>query len=299
MTARRSGVAHPRPAGDLRERTTAADTKTRLAVEQADIDARRFQGGSRPAAGPGANVGIGVAPGNCRRGKNRHAGSLPRRVRVRGVRGDGAPKSAKSLWLVPCGTRAPSGAPITAVAATGPAFVRSVAHRIAPTDPSASSWQGLLVAPEGAPMPPECLVATRPAGAAPRPASRRLMNTPLAGRGGCIISEVWEAGIMRGQLPHIHSPLWRGRPAAREAGDWRRASGDWFLRSSPLTPHRAPDGARARPGMTGSLLQRSGERADVLPAKAGIQGQPRRARALDTGFRRYDGAAGRVLNLSG
>ena len=36
-----------------------------------------------------------------------------------------------------------------------------------PTDPSASSWPGLLVAPEGAPTPPECLVATRPAGAAP------------------------------------------------------------------------------------------------------------------------------------
>ena len=84
--------------------------------------------------------------------------------------------------------------------ATGPAFVRSVAQRHAPTDPSASSWQGLLVAPEGAPMPPECLVATRPAGAAPRPASRRLMIAPLSGRGGCIYSEVREAGIMRGQL---------------------------------------------------------------------------------------------------
>ena len=40
----------------------------------------------------------------------------------------------------------------------------------APTEPSASSWQGLLVVPEGAPLPPGCLVATRPAGAAPRPA---------------------------------------------------------------------------------------------------------------------------------
>jgi hypothetical protein len=27
------------------------------------------------------------------------------------LRGDGAPRSAKSLWLVPCGTQAPRGAP--------------------------------------------------------------------------------------------------------------------------------------------------------------------------------------------
>ena len=40
---------------------------------------------------------------------------------------------------------------------------------VLPTDPSASSWQGLLVAPQGVPLPPECLVATRPAGAAPHP----------------------------------------------------------------------------------------------------------------------------------
>ena len=123
---------------------------------------------------------------------------LPRRGKRPEFEGDGAPKSAKSLWLVPCGTRAPRGAPIADVSGNGPCFrpVRRASN--APTDPSASSWQGLLVAPEGAPMPPECLVATRPAGAAPRPASRRLMIAPLSGRGGCIISEVWEAGIMRG-----------------------------------------------------------------------------------------------------
>jgi hypothetical protein len=49
---------------------------------------------------------------------------------------------------------------------------------VLPTDPSASSWQGLLVAPQGVPLPPECLVATRPAGAAPRPASRRVEKRP-------------------------------------------------------------------------------------------------------------------------
>ena len=63
--------------------------------------------------------------------------------------------------------RAPRGAPITAFSGNGPCFrpVRRTSN--APTDPSASSWQGLVVAPEGAPMPPGCLVATRPAGAAP------------------------------------------------------------------------------------------------------------------------------------
>jgi hypothetical protein len=44
-------------------------------------------------------------------------------------------------------------------------------------------------------MPPECFVATKPAGAAPRPASRRLMIAPLSGRGEYRIREVWEAGI--------------------------------------------------------------------------------------------------------
>ena len=42
--------------------------------------------------------------------------------RVRSLRGDGAPKSAKSLWLVPCGTRAPPGAPIAAFSGNGPCF---------------------------------------------------------------------------------------------------------------------------------------------------------------------------------
>jgi hypothetical protein len=50
---------------------------------------------------------------------------------------------------------------------TGPRFpVPAMAGR------SASSWQGLeIVVPGGAPMPPECLVASRPAGAAPHPAA--------------------------------------------------------------------------------------------------------------------------------
>src|SRR6185312_16123114 len=107
--------------------------------------------------------------------------------------GDGAPKSANLVARDRRIARAPRGAPITAFSGTGPCFRPVRAQANAPTDPSASSWQGLLVAPEGAPMPPECLVATRPAGAAPRPASRRLMKRPLEGRGEGIISEVCEA----------------------------------------------------------------------------------------------------------
>ena len=61
---------------------------------------------------------------------------------------------------------------------TGPCFrpVRRAAN--APTDPSASSWQGLLVAPEGAPLPPECLVARGPR-RRPLPPSQRLARAPL------------------------------------------------------------------------------------------------------------------------
>src|SRR3970040_1423601 len=43
------GTAHRRPAGDLLDGAAPADAKPRLAVEQANIDARRFQGGFCPA----------------------------------------------------------------------------------------------------------------------------------------------------------------------------------------------------------------------------------------------------------
>jgi hypothetical protein len=62
--------------------------------------------------------------------------------------------------------RAPSGAPHAAISNTGPRFpLPTLAGR------SASSWQGPVVAPGGAPMPPECRTAIRPAGAATRPAA--------------------------------------------------------------------------------------------------------------------------------
>ena len=129
--------------------------------------------------------------------RTRHAGSLPRRSRP-GLRGDGAPRSAKSYGSCLAARGRLRGAPITAFSGTGPRFSPVRRASPAPTEPSASSWQGLLVAPEGAPMPPECFVATKPAGAAPRPASRRLMIAPLSGRGGGIISAVRKAGVMRG-----------------------------------------------------------------------------------------------------
>ena len=87
-----------------------------------------------------------------------------------GCEGGWRAEKRKILWLVPCGTRAPRGAPNRgrlrqrALLSSGPSRSNT------PTEPSASSWQGLLVVPEGAPLPPGCLVATRPAGAAPRPA---------------------------------------------------------------------------------------------------------------------------------
>ena len=103
--------------------------------------------------------------------RTRHEFSLPRRLRVRRVRGDGAPKSA-NLWH-PRSLQTTAGASRRAnrsvCSASGPALVRSVAHLRA--DRAFSQLlAGTPSGPGGAPMPPECLVATRPAGAAPRPA---------------------------------------------------------------------------------------------------------------------------------
>jgi hypothetical protein len=43
-------------------------------------------------------------------------------------------------------------------------------------------------------MPPECFVATKPAGAAPHPASRRLMSAPLNERGEAEFTRGLEGG---------------------------------------------------------------------------------------------------------
>ena len=83
---------------------------------------------------------------------------------------------------------------------TGPRFNPGLPVR----DLTASSWRGLLVVPGGAPAPPECFVATRSAGAAPRHTLIRLMNAPLSGRGACILME-GRRGRIRGRLSHLPS----------------------------------------------------------------------------------------------
>ena len=198
--------------------------------------------------------------------------SFPRRGKRPEFEGGWRAEKRKSLWLVPCGTRAPRGAPITAFSGTGPCFrpVRRASH--APTEPSASSWQGLLVVPEGAPLPPECLVATRPAGAAPRPASRRLMIAPLSGRGGCSISEVWRRGLCGDKAaPSLLIPVRKPAIQRRTRGEAQAAGGKGrgirFCIDAPsaLTPDRAPNGARALPqGESGSLLQAQAKAPDRL-----------------------------------
>ena len=116
---------------------------------------------------------------------------------MRGV----ARRKAQNLWLrIRRRTRrAPLGAPVATFSGTGPRFPVRASRSSRPAllrppkrasrrreagsatpKSSASSWQGFVVSPGGAPVPPECLVdEPDPRGTAPRPASRRLMRTPL------------------------------------------------------------------------------------------------------------------------
>jgi hypothetical protein len=49
-------------------------------------------------------------------------------------------------------------------------------------------------------MPPECFLARKPAGAAPRPAvTTPREERPSSGRGGCSVTEVWGEGISGAQ----------------------------------------------------------------------------------------------------
>ena len=104
-------------------------------------------------------------PGLCGNLCPREGGVARRKTQTYGVRD-------------PCGPRrAPRGAPQTA-------FVRRRAalsglRSKKDLRSSASSWQGFVVSPGGAPASPGCLICvTKPAGAAPHPASRRLMVRP-------------------------------------------------------------------------------------------------------------------------
>jgi hypothetical protein len=150
--------------------------------------------------------------------------------------GDGAPKSAKSYWHVSSERHAGASRRATCASPSernahaicgdlttpGRAFAwdrswsshcraqvgrrpvaQQTSHQLAPSRDS-------LVVPGGAPAPPECSICEiEPAGAAPRPASRRLMMRPSSGRGGCRIEEVWDAGIS------FHTSPSRGGPASR------------------------------------------------------------------------------------
>jgi hypothetical protein len=93
-----------------------------------------------------------------------------RLMRVLPPREGVARRPAQILWLRDrCRTRRVAFRRATRdVSGTGPVF------SVGLTLPAIVSQLlgGLLVAPGGAPLPPECLVATRPAGAALRPASR-------------------------------------------------------------------------------------------------------------------------------
>ena len=139
-------------------------------------------------------------------------------LRMRGVppRGGVARRKAQTFRFASEDARAPLGAPH---ARTAHAHLRRLADRQAPLSPevprlrsshrfqplsilrfvkrlgrsdrrrlawalrsSASSWQGFLVSPGGAPPPPGCPVCeTDPAGRRTHPASRRLMIAPLNG----------------------------------------------------------------------------------------------------------------------
>jgi hypothetical protein len=110
-------------------------------------------------------------------------------------------------------------------------------------------------------MPPELLVcATSPAGAAPRPASRRLMSAPFVGRGGGSLGENLEEGI-RGGFP---SPLWGEGfpPGARSAATAERVRGCILvltpLGGLPLTALAKRARVLSPKGRAGSVLRLSG-----------------------------------------
>jgi hypothetical protein len=172
------------------------------------------------------------------------------------MRGDGTPKSAKSLWLVPCGTRAPRGAPITAVAAPGPAFVRSVAQANCADRAVSQLLAGTPSGPGGssaAARVPRCDEARR------RRTPSRLTTpheTPLTGRGEQMIRAVLGAVIMRGQLTQSRHPGESRGPGATSSAQaaldtgFRRYDGVRCLLgerqpASPLVGEGFPPGARS------------------------------------------------------
>jgi hypothetical protein len=137
-------------------------------------------------------------------------------VRVRGVRGDGAPKDA-NLWC-PRSLRITAGASRRAnrsvCSASGPALVRSVALERA--DRAFSQLlAGTPIGPGGSSDAARVPCCEKARG---RRTSSRLTtpheNAPLEGRGGSRIMPVWRAGISLNKLT-LSSPGLTGRSSKR------------------------------------------------------------------------------------
>ena len=123
----------------------------------------------------------------------------------------------------PCGPRrAPSGAPHALkqrsgsvcyfAASPAPAPLSGFAGGRATAPPSSgSSWQGLVVVPGGAPLPP-----------APRPASRRLMIAPSVDEVGAVYARFGGRGLLRDSLPHSRHPG-EGRDPGQPIVGWAKA----------------------------------------------------------------------------
>ena len=148
-----------------------------------------------------------------------------RRVRPReGISKSESPepgwRAEKRKPVVPQSSRLAAGASRRANrgvnSASGPAFVQEVGSNSTPVA-SASSWQGLVVASGGAPMPPGCLTcAAKPAGAAPRPASTHASRSALQ------VDEVMRS--LREVLRSRITPIARRSLHANKPHGWQLAS---------------------------------------------------------------------------
>jgi hypothetical protein len=81
-------------------------------------------------------------------------------------------------------------------------------------------------------MPPECLVATRPAGAAPRPASRSPLETPLQRTRCAQFNAAAEAGD---KLAAIFRFALMGRRGARGLAGLKRTNSKFVYAASGET----------------------------------------------------------------
>jgi len=103
---------------------------------------------------------------------------------------------------------------------------------------SASSWQGLLVVPGGAPLPPGCFGAReKPAGAAPRPAvTTPRENAPSSGRGEADDTAGPRAGDNRRRHPgESRGPVFVCAFGALDSG-LRRNDGEGDTREARFLP---------------------------------------------------------------